>query len=78
MFVTGNHGCLIMVSATGNHWVQQIVRMLLQDNTDYKPNTLSFEVLEYIPPAMMTPPDQARVFFTHLRFHHLPTQVIAV
>ncbi|KAK7088225.1 sulfotransferase 1C2-like [Littorina saxatilis] len=61
---------------SGNHWVQQIVRMLLQGNTDYKPNTLSFEVFEYIPQHLMTPPDEPRAFFTHLRFHHLPTQVL--
>lgn len=55
--------------------MQQIGRMLVQNSTEYKPNSLNFETLEYIPAHLITPPDKPRVFFTHLRFHHLPRQV---
>ncbi|KAK7498807.1 hypothetical protein BaRGS_00009899 [Batillaria attramentaria] len=60
---------------SGNHWHQQIIRMLIQNSTDYKPNTFTTEVLEYIPESYRPPATGPRVFFSHLLFRHLPRQV---
>nr|KAG5694384.1 hypothetical protein BaRGS_002238 [Batillaria attramentaria] len=55
----------------GNHWVQQICRMLVQGNTEYQPNTLTYEMLEYIPPDKITPPDNPRVLEKKIKLVHL-------
>lgn len=64
--------CLTVV---GNHWHQQIIRMLIQNSTEYTPNTFTTDVLEYIPESFRPPATQPRVFFSHLLFRHLPRQV---
>ncbi|KAK7114683.1 sulfotransferase 1C4-like [Littorina saxatilis] len=61
---------------SGNHWHQQIIRMLQQNSTEYHPNTFTTEVLEYIPQSYRPPVTGPRVFFSHLCFRHLPLQVL--
>lgn len=61
---------------SGNHWHQQIIRMLQQNNTNYSPNTFTFDVLEYIPNSFRPPATGPRVFFSHLLFRHLPVQTV--
>ncbi|PVD31432.1 hypothetical protein C0Q70_06844 [Pomacea canaliculata] len=51
--------------------MQQIGRMLVQNSTEYKPNSLNFETLEYIPAHLITPPDKPRVLEKSVKIIHL-------
>ncbi|KAK7469550.1 hypothetical protein BaRGS_00036456, partial [Batillaria attramentaria] len=61
----------------GFHWNQEIVHMLLHGAAEYVGSQGFGEFLEGYPPDRLVPPTKPRVFFTHLRFQHLPIQTWA-
>ncbi|KAK7089202.1 sulfotransferase 1C2-like [Littorina saxatilis] len=62
---------------TGNNWHHEIVHMLVAGSLEYNKEFIGRHFLEYSPPQKgdNPPGSPPRVFFTHLKFHHLPKQV---
>lgn len=62
---------------TGTHWHHEILKMLIRGSSEYSKMTGPLEFLEFKTPEKgSNPPDsEPRVFFTHLKWQHLPKQV---
>ncbi|XP_070204442.1 uncharacterized protein [Littorina saxatilis] len=63
---------------TGNNWHHEILSMLVAGSAEYNKDFNPKDLLEYSPPQKgdNPPGSPPRVFFTHLKFHHLPKQVL--
>lgn len=60
---------------TGIHWNHEIIHMLMHGAPEYVGTMGYGEMFDANPPDKILPPVKPRVFFTHLRFHHLPLQM---
>ena len=62
----------------GTHWHHEIVYMLMNGSAQYTEVEDGADFIELVPIKKgYNPPDsQPRVFFTHLKLHHLPKQVL--
>ncbi|KAK7490647.1 hypothetical protein BaRGS_00018064, partial [Batillaria attramentaria] len=62
---------------TGTHWHHEIINMLIRGSSEYSKESGMQEFLDMKTPEKGSNPpgSDPRVFFTHLKFHHLPKQV---
>ncbi|KAK7490628.1 hypothetical protein BaRGS_00018045, partial [Batillaria attramentaria] len=62
---------------TGTHWHYEILHMLISGTPDYRSRSETNDFIDMTPQEKGSNPpgSEPRVYYTHLKFHHLPRQV---